>query len=567
MLMDDRVRRLLDLSDGILRELDPDAVIERVLDAARGLTGARYAAFGVLAASGPGLARFITSGMDEHARAEIGPLPRGRGVLGELIRDPTPLRLAEVGDHPRSYGFPSGHPPMSTFLGVPVLVDERPHASLYLTEKVGGPFTEADEEAVVALARVGGLALGRAQSFTRTEEQRDELKRTVSALEATTEIARAIGGEMDVGVILELVAKRGRALVSARSLLIEVVDGSELVIAAVAGDAPAGLRGQRIALADTVASTAFRTGVTQRVEGGLNRARFDQHGLGRLGVKADAGLVVPLIFHGRHYGVLVALDHLREESRAFTAEDLRLLEAFAASAATAVASARANESELQRQRVAAAEDERGRWARELHDETLQSMAGLRILLSGAQRRDELAVIKRAMGEATTHLDEAITNLRALVTDLRPPALDELGLEAALDALTDRAEGNGLEIDSSIDLAYEQGRETTRPIPELETALYRISQEALTNATKHGHATRAVVEICEEANSVRLSVRDNGSGFDLAIGTNGFGLLGMRERVGLLGGTMNITSAPGSGTTVAAHFPVTRVRVRESRVAY
>jgi signal transduction histidine kinase len=555
--MDELARKLLDHADGILCEADPEAVVERVLVAARGLTGARYAALGVLDASRQGLERFITSGIDEDVRAEIGPLPRGRGVLGELIRDPVPLRLTEVGDHPLSYGFPIGHPPMSSFLGVPILADGVLFGSLYLTEKDGGPFTESDEELAVALAGFAGVALGHARGYTSAAAQRDELTRTVSALEATTEIARAIGGETDVDVILELVAKRGRALVAARALLIEIVEGEDLVVAAVAGDASPGLTGQRIALADTVASTAFRTGLTQRLEGALNRARFDQHGLGRLGVRADAGLVVPLVFRGRKYGVLVALDHLRDD-HAFTAEDQRLLEAFATSAATAVASARATELELHRQRVAAAEDERGRWARELHDETLQSLAGLRILLSGAQRSGGLPTLEQAVGDATEHLDEAIATLRSLVIDLRPPALDELGLEAALDALTGRARGNGLEIDSSIDLAYEQGRAATRPIPELETALYRISQEALTNATKHGHANRAVVEIGESESTVRLSVRDDGSGFDPAAGTAGFGLLGMHERVELLGGTLDIASAPGSGTTVTAQFPVTRV---------
>jgi signal transduction histidine kinase len=395
--------------------------------------------------------------------------------------------------------------------------------------------------------------------------QRDELTRTVGALEATTEIARAIGGETDLGVILELVAKRGRALVTSRALMIELVQDSELIVAAAAGDVPPGLIGKRIAMADTVASTALRTGVTQHLEGELNRTRFNQHGLGLLGVSAQTGMVVPLIFHGRRYGVLIALDHV-DQAHGFTAQDQRLLEAFATSAATAVATAQAAASELHRQRVAAAEDERGRWARELHDETLQSLGGLRILLSGAQRRGGLAALDQAVVDATEHLDEAIFNLRALVIDLRPPALDELGLEAALAALVERVSASGLAIDSSIDLAYEQGRESTRPTAELETALYRISQESLTNATKHGHATRAVVEISERARTITLTVRDDGSGFDPSAQTDGFGVLGMRERVELLGGQLQITSAVGAGTTVTADFPVQRVPAIAALVA-
>jgi signal transduction histidine kinase len=560
--MDDSVRRLLDLSDAILRELDPEMVVKRLLDAALSLTSARYAALGVLDRSGEGLGEFITTGIDETCRAEIGQPPLGRGVLGELIQHPAPLRLAEVGDHPRSYGFPIGHPPMHTFLGVPVFKDGLPFASLYLTEKLGGPFTQADEELVVALARVGGIALGHAHRHASAAVQRIELTRTVGVLEATTEIARALAGEIKVDVILELVAKRGRALVEAQALLIEIVDGADLVVAAVAGEVPAGIRGQRLTLTDTVASTALRTGATQRLEGGLIHARFDQHGLGRLGVSAKAGLIVPLLFHGQRYGVLVALDHLRDD-RTFSEMDQRLLEAFAASAATAVASAQATQSELRRQRVAAAEAERGRWARELHDETLQSLGGLQILLSAAQRRGGLEVLERAMGEATRHLNSAITNLRSLVIDLRPPALDELGLEAAIDGLTERVRNSGLEIDSSIDLAYEQGRETTRPSAELETALYRICQEALTNATKHGHASRAVIEVREHDRTIELSVRDDGTGFDPTVSTQGFGLLGMRERVGLLGGRLEIASVPGGGTTVTARFSVERAQAESS----
>ena len=194
-------------------------------------------------------------------------------MLGELIRDPVPLRLSDVGEHPRSYGFPLGHPPMHSFLGVPIFVSGVPFGSLYLTEKAGGSqFTDEDEESVTTLARFAGLAIDHARRYTGAAARGDELARTVAALEATTEITRAVGGATDLDVILELVAKRGRALVSARALLIEIVDGGELVVAAGAGERPAGLIGERIALADTVASAALRTRATHRLEVELNRA-------------------------------------------------------------------------------------------------------------------------------------------------------------------------------------------------------------------------------------------------------------------------------------------------------
>ena len=156
----------------------------------------------------------------------------------------------------------------------------------------------------------------------------------------------------------------------------------------------------------------------------------------------------------------------------------------------------------------------------------------------------------------------IADLRALITDLRPAALDALGVKAAIEALADRNEREGLEIDVSVELAFEEGRERTRLVDELETALYRIAQEALTNAIKHGHATRIVIEVHEDPQTVYLRVRDNGKGYDPELPTSGFGLLGMRERAELFNGELGIDSAPGSGTTVTVRLPISR-RAEES----
>jgi signal transduction histidine kinase len=561
--MDRAVRGVLDLARGVLAELDLDVVLDRVLESAQELTGARYAALGVLDDSRSELARFITRGIDDATHAAIGALPHGRGVLGVLIEDPVPLRLADVGSHPRSYGFPRGHPPMRTFLGAPILIGGKPFGNLYLTEKAdGAQFSDEDQEALTVLAELAGVAIDHARRYTGASERRDELERTVATLDATTQIALAIGGETDLEVILELVAKRGRALVSARVLLIELLRGEELVIASGAGELPADLIGQRIAMRDSLAGYALRTRHTLRLDNELNRARFEEHGNGRLGLSAEGGLVVPLLFQGRSYGALLALDRL-EDGPSFTAEDERLLEAFAASAATAVATAQSIATERQRQRLTAAEAERQRWARELHDDTLQSLSALRIGLSTAARSERPEALRDASRQAIEQLEEGITNLRALITDLRPAALDELGAQAAVEALAERATRNGIEVDVSIDLAFERSQEReheqqlTRHIPELETAIYRIVQEALTNATKHGRAQRAVVEIHEYGETVDVEVRDDGSGFDPRAENAGFGLLGMRERVELLDGTLHINSSPTAGTAVHASFPVRR----------
>jgi signal transduction histidine kinase len=554
---------VLDVARVVLEELDLDTVLERVLEAAQELSEARYAALGVLDQSNRELSRFITIGVDDPTRAEIGALPRGRGVLGTLITEPRALRLDNVGHHPHSFGFPPAHPPMRTFLGVPIIVRGVPYGNLYLTEKAGGePFSEEDERALSVLAEFAGVAIDHARRYTGTRERRDELERAVATLEATTQIARVVGGETDLGVILELVAKRGRALVSARTLLIELERGGELVVAAGAGEVPDGVLGRRIQLEDTVARQAMQLKRTQHLREDLNRARFMEHGIGSVGVKASDGLVVPLLFRGRAHGVLLALDRL-EEGPAFAAHDERLLEAFAASAATAVAMGQAFASERQSQRLAAAEGERQRWARELHDDTLQGLSALRLGLSRAERSGAPDVLTEAVRRAVDELDHEIANLRRLITDLRPAALDELGTKAAIEALVDRGAAWGMTVDVSVELEWERGLAPARHIPEIETALYRITQEALTNAARHGGAKRAVVEVHEDVAAVHLCVRDDGCGFDPGAEHGGFGLLGMLERVDLLGGELAIESTPGGGgATVFARIPVQR-RARQA----
>jgi len=552
------------LARDVLSELDLEVVLRRVLESARELSGARYAALGVTDESRAELERFITLGIDEEDRERIGDLPRGRGVLGELIAHPVPLRLDDVGAHPHSYGFPPGHPPMKTFLGVPVLIGGVPFGNLYLTEKVGGEeFTEQDEQTIVLLAEFAGVAIDHARRYSRLDAQHSELKRTVDALDATMQIARALGGETDLDLILGLVAKRGRALVAARALVIEHEQAGEMVVAAGAGELPDGLVGERVDMQDSLASAALRISQTLRLEDQPNRARFERHGLGRLGVQADAGLVVPLIFRGRGYGVLIAVDRL-EGGPAFSREDQRLLEAFAASAATAVATAVTVEGERRRQRLAAAEQERAHWARELHDETLQNLAALRLGLAAQLHESRPEAVIETVRDAVAQLEQEIRTLRALVTDLRPAALDDLGPQAAIEDLAERARTRGLEVDLVIDLAYEQGRKPDRHVSEVETAMYRIIQEALNNATKHGDARHAHVEVIEDDSTVRVTVRDDGRGFDTIAHTAGFGLLGMRERVELLQGTLEVTSSPGEGTTINAAFPAGYRRVTERR---
>jgi signal transduction histidine kinase len=263
------------------------------------------------------------------------------------------------------------------------------------------------------------------------------------------------------------------------------------------------------------------------------------------------------VFRGRGYGALIAIDRL-EDGPAFTDDDQRLLESFASSAATAVATAVSVQTEQRTLQLAAAEQERARWARELHDETLQNLAGLRIAIGSQLRDRDPEAMAAAMSEAVELIDTEISTLRSLIAELRPTALDDLGLEPAIDDLAHRAGRLGLDVDLSVDLTYTAGSQRQRLATDLETALYRITQEALSNARKHGGARRVVIEIHEGKPGVQLTVRDDGDGFDPSSKTDGFGLIGMRERAELLGGHLEVDATPGEGTTIGAMLPVRRV---------
>jgi signal transduction histidine kinase len=264
-----------------------------------------------------------------------------------------------------------------------------------------------------------------------------------------------------------------------------------------------------------------------------------------------------MIFRDRPVGFLVVTDRL-ESDRPFNDEDERLLQAFAASAATAVATAQNASDEALRRGIEASEAERTRWARELHDETLQQLAGLRVLLSGARRSGDAERMTGAIESALEQITTAIGDLRSLITELRPAALDELGTKPALETLVERvARQTDLEIALEVDLAYDNGDDVGRHIPEIESTVYRLVQEALTNVGKHALATRVEVFVGDRDGHVAVTVRDDGAGFEPAAGSPGFGLVGMRERLALVHGSLDIESAPGSGTLIRASIPLRR----------
>jgi signal transduction histidine kinase len=547
------LRRLLDVSRSVVSELDLDAVLRRFVEEACSITSARYGALGVMSERGDTLDRFITTGIDAETHAAIGDLPRGRGVLGVLISDPRPLRLSHVGSHPRSYGFPPAHPPMDTFLGVPILIRGEAYGNLYLTEKEGGrDFDEVDEEAVGVLADIAGIAIDNARLYQRVEARREELERAVIGLEATTEIARAVGGETDLERILELIAKRGRALVKARMVVIILEDKGDLSVAAAAGEIDDSVLGRRIPVAGSLYGEVLESKRPERVGDLPARLRTGRHSIG---VEAGSALVVPLLFKAKALGVLVAYDH-EGSSASFTVSDQQLLMSFAASAATAVGTAKTVAQEYLRHSIEAAETERRRWARELHDETLQGLGALNVLLTSGLDGDLDAAVRQSLG----FIEEQIASLRALISDVRPAVLDEVGVQPALDALAERmATTHGLEVSLDIDLAYEREGEPTRLVPEIEGAIYRMVQETLTNVSKHALTDRAAVTMRESGDSVEIEIRDDGVGFDMDASSEGFGLIGMRERAELVDGKLSVHSKPGEGTTVSIVVPARHVR--------
>ncbi len=425
------LRRLLDVGRVLTAELDQRAVLERVLETARELTGARYAALGILNQRRNELERFVTLGVDEQTRLRIGAPPRGRGVLGALIEHPRPLRLPDVGKDPRSYGFPAGHPTMHSFLGVPVMILGEAWGNLYLAEKAGGEFTERDEEAAVTLAQWAAIAIENARLYELSERRRELSERASRALRVSRDIAATVGAEVALERVLELIVTRARALVDARSVLIWLREGDELVVAARAGNAALDAVGVRAPVAQTEAGEVLES---QRPKVLYDFSIHRRAMAERLGVAdSKSARLVPMLHRGEAVGVLIVFDGADGSS----GDAEQLLQTFAVSAATAVALAQSVRADRLRSAVAAADAERRRWARELHDDTLQGLGALQMLLSGALRHDRLESTREAVRGAITHVEREIGNLRAVITELRPASLDELGLRAAIESLLER----------------------------------------------------------------------------------------------------------------------------------
>jgi signal transduction histidine kinase len=536
-----RLRALFAAGLAVTSELSLDALLHRLVETAAELTGARYAALGVIDASGGELEQFLTHGIDPGLRAEIGELPRGRGILGVLIREAKPLRLHDLADDPRSVGFPPGHPPMQSFLGVPILLRGLAYGNLYLTEKQGGEdFTEEDEELLTLLAGQAAVAIENARLYEASTHWSRQLQ-------SLNEVGNALATETDVEKLLDLIVRRLRELLEARVVALALpVGGNELRFAAVAGAED--LLGTTISRSESKSGAVLERRRSERIDSVIDDPEVHQETSRRLA--ARTGMWVPLIARDQAIGVLEIHDKEGPDAR-FSHDDFRLAETFAARAAVAVELSQRVASDALRRVVTAQEQERRRLARELHDETGQALTSILLGLKPLEEALADQPGAAALAELRELVVTALQNVRRLAVELRPAVLDDFGLVPALERLAESfAEQSGIRVDFHSTLGE------TRLPSDVESSLYRVVQESLTNIAKHADATNVSVSVVRRESGVAAVIEDDGAGFDpRAVRESGIGIVGMRERLALLDGRLEIETRKGAGTTVVAEVPL------------
>ena len=502
-----RLRALLEASMAIASDLSLDSLLQRLVTTAAELTGARYAALGVIDPSGLQLERFVTTGIDDATHRAIGELPRGRGILGALIQEATPLRLHDLAEDPASVGFPANHPPMHTFLGVPILLRGVAYGNFYLTEKADGEdFTQDDQELVSLLAAQAAVAIENARLYEASTQWSRQL-------ESLNEIGNALATETDVGRLLDLVARRLRELLDARIVAVMLPAGEgELRFAAVAGEGGEAFAGQTMKRADSKSGRVFELGRSERSDAVLDDPEVD-HEVVR-GLEARTGLWVPLVVRSATIGLIAVHDKLGPDPR-FTDNDMRLAETFASRAAVAVDLSQRIARDALRRIVDAQELERRRLARELHDETGQALSSILLGLKALEEKVESEVARAAVSDVRELVVATLHDVRRLAVELRPKVLDDFGLVPALERLTEAfGEQTGIRV------RFESGLGPERLPAEVETALYRIVQESLTNIVKHSRARNVSVVLIRKPGAVAAVIEDDGQGFDPAFGARG-----------------------------------------------
>ncbi|WP_197698583.1 GAF domain-containing sensor histidine kinase [Micromonospora viridifaciens] len=529
----ERLRALLDAVVGIGTDLDLRSTLQRIVQSGCELVGAKYGALGVI---GPDrmLHDFIVHGISDELHAKIGDLPHGRGVLGLLIDEPRPVRMPDITQHPKSYGFPPNHPPMHSFLGVPVRIRDRVFGNLYLAEKQGAAeFTEDDEEIVVALAAAAGVAIENARLYALAH-------RRERWLAATAEITSVLLGEVRRTDALTLVARRAREVAEAELALVllydedagqftvEVVDGADEDARALVGAVlPA-------------AETTFAGSVTERrhdlLENLADAAPWPRP------VITGRAVVSPLAAADTLHGVLV-IAH-RPDHGSANEDDVALLNSFAGQAALAMERARGQE---ERELLVVLED-RERIARDLHDVVIQRLFATGLHLQSTAPMTVRPEVAKRINAAVDDLDATIRDIRRTIFELRTPMSAALrteireAIEVAAEALGYRP---ALDLVGPIDSAVPD---------ELRPELIAVLREALSNAVRHAQADRVSVTVRVDAGRVTVTVTDDGVGCDPEAARSG--LVNLRERAERLGGDFHLTRLTPHGTKLHWATPLT-----------
>jgi len=531
----DRVQALLEAVVAVGSQLDLEIVLRQIVEAATGLVNARYGALGVIGDTG-GLAEFIPVGLDEAEIARIHHWPEGRGLLGALIRDPRPARLADLSADPRSSGFPEGHPPMRSFLGVPVRIRDEVFGNLYLTEKQdGGQFDEEDEAVVTALAAAAGVAIENARLY-------EEARRRQRWLQASAEVTHRLLSGADPGGVLDLVTQQVLEMSGADLAVLALPEGEhgQLVVRHAAGEEAA--RTQGMALPDTsLSAEVLTTGEPVTLEEFSQDQRVAQVARERMAL--GPAVIFPLGGPGNVRGVLTVGRH--PGSMPLTPAALEMVASFAAQAAVALELADARRDAEQ---VTVLQD-RERIARDLHDLVIQRLYATGMSLQGAMPLISRPEVADRVTRAVDALDDTIADIRSAIFALQARHdVKQAGLRERILEIMDEMTGP-LGFAPSLSLT---GDLSDRVPEEIAGHMLGALRESLSNAARHAGASRVDVTVDAGADLV-LVVRDNGAGLrDI---TRRSGLANLADRAEQLGGTLKVGPANGGGSELHWQVPL------------
>ncbi|MDF3145446.1 MULTISPECIES: GAF domain-containing sensor histidine kinase [unclassified Streptomyces] len=535
----DRVRSLLEAVLAVGRELDLEQALRSIVEAAAMLVDAEYAALGVIGPDGKRLSAFHTVGVTEEQIGRIGHFPEGHGILGELIRHPEPLRLGKISEHSASYGFPPNHPPMNTFLGVPIRVRDQVFGNLYLTEKRGGAqFDEEDESVLSTLAVAAGVAIDNARLY-------EDSRLRERWLRANAEITHTLMSGGERGTVLGLIADRAREITGAALAMVAmpVQDTDSLAVELAVGTDADMHRGLVIPREGSLIGEAFVSG-TPVTSTDVSRDERVSSAPARFAGLGPAVAVPIGTDSGGFRGVVLLV---RETGRTvFSDKEIEPLKGFAAQAAIAMELA---ERRADAEEVAVLKD-RDRIARDLHDLAIQRLFATGMTLQSAGRFIEHPEASERVVRAVDDLDETIKIIRSTIFGLRSR---EGAGEGGLRARVVRIVGEAAPVLGFAPSVRMEGLVETQVPREIADHLVAVLSEALTNIARHARADRADILLTAESHEVRLTVTDNGVGIP-ADGRRS-GLRNMAERARQLGGEVELSSPPDGGTTLVWRVPV------------